>query len=59
MINDEIVAIVEKLLEYKCISKNSINNFQLNVIYYTQRKSEYVQTSKITRIIVCTHKYKH
>ena len=27
IINDEIVAIVDKLLEYKCISKNNINKF--------------------------------
>ena len=27
IINDEIVAIVDKLLEYKCISKNIINKF--------------------------------
>ena len=33
IINQEIVAIVDKLLEYKCISKKNINKFYLNVIY--------------------------
>ena len=40
-IKGEVIVIVDKLLEYECISKNSINNFYLNVIYYTERKSKY------------------
>ena len=34
IINDEIVAIVDKLLDYKCISKKQHKQILLNVIYY-------------------------
>ena len=39
IINEEIIAIVDKLFEYKCISimLNNINKFYLNVIYYTNK----------------------
>ena len=35
--NDEIVAIVDRLLEYKCNLRINMNNVQLNVIYYTNK----------------------
>ena len=36
--NDELVAIVNKLLEYKCISRNDMSTFYLNVIFCAQKK---------------------
>ena len=35
--NDEIIAIVENLLEYKCISKKQQKQLKLSVIYYTSK----------------------
>ena len=37
-IDEEIFAIVDKLLEYKCKSINSLNKFYWNVNFYTQKK---------------------
>ena len=32
-INEENIAVVDKLLDYKCIFNNNINKFRINVIY--------------------------
>ena len=41
ILNEEIVAIVDKLLEYRCIPKKYINKFRINVNYFTRLKSKY------------------
>ena len=38
LINDEIAAIVDKLVDYICITKQRHKPILINVIYYTQRK---------------------
>ena len=50
IINQEIVAIVDKLLEYKCISKKNINKFYLNVIYYSYKISILTHINVYTNI---------
>ena len=36
IVNDEIVAIVDELLEYKCMPEDDHQQIFLNVIYYTK-----------------------
>ena len=37
IINKEIVAIVDKLLEYKCITKKTTNSYFLNAMFCTNK----------------------
>ena len=41
MINDEIVAIVDKLLEYKCITKNQHKQNLIVILYQIVKKNNY------------------
>ena len=64
--NEEIIAMVDKLLELKCISKKQRKQIFLSVIFCTQRRSNYkdsdnwyTRMSIITQINVCKHKFKY
>ena len=39
--NEELIAIVDNLLENKCMSKKQHKKILIKIIYYTQRKSKY------------------
>ena len=65
MINEEFVAVVDKLLENKCSSKKQHNqtltkcNFLQNEYNYSYRHAYICMYTQnvITRIIVCIHKH--
>ena len=56
IINDEIVAIVDKLLEYKCISKNNISKIELYVICY---KIHSYNRTNLLKTVIFTKEYNY